>query len=300
MERRRFLAFAALTLLAPLPRAARAAGPLLFHEHGHGLAFSSDGRVLLAPSRKGLAAYEDGTWWEASGPAQGFSGFAVAAAAIYASGPGAGLMRSLDGARTWHTVALGGEADLRLIAAGYRSGAIYVVNSAANRSMAAVGLFMTTDEGRTWRPAAARGLAGEIHAIGAHPKDPGTIAAGTGSGLFVSRDAGQSFDTLDGGEPVTALAFDHEGERILYARALSNEVIDRALRGSARHRMRLPALVHDYVTCLAHSPAHERTIALATRKLDVYLTRDGGRTWRRIASAGDAGSPETETHGQHP
>lgn len=84
------------------------AQPALFHEHGHGLSFSPDGKTLFAPSHQGLALYHDGRWEEAPGPARGYSGF-------------------------------------------YRERARPLL----------VGLYLTTDEGRTWRHAAARGLRGE-------------------------------------------------------------------------------------------------------------------------------------------
>ena len=301
ISRRSFLFLAgAHAVLAVLP-AGQAAAPMLFHQHGHGLAFSPDGKVLLAPSEKGLAAYEDGAWWEAAGPAHGFSGFSVAKRAIYSSGLAlsataapAGLLRSTDGGKTWQALALAGEANFQLLAAGYRSGAIYVFNPQPNRAMPSAGLYATTDEGKTWRHAAARGLSGEIHALAAHPSNAAIVAVGTGAGLYASRDGAESFSPVDGSEPVTALTFDHEGERMIYSRALSNDLMEQKLLGKGRHRMRLPRLVHDYVTCLAHSPVDDHTLAFATRKRDVYLSRDGGRNWRRLASNGE---PNAGNHG---
>lgn len=274
---------------------------MLFHGHGHGLAFSPDGKVLLAPSEKGLAAYEDGAWWQAPGPAQGFSGFSVGERAIYSSGHApagaaatpAGLMRSTD-ARSWEPLALAGEADFRLLAAGYRSGAIYVLNPQPNRVMPSAGLYVTLDEGKTWRGAAARGITGEVHALAAHPTEARIVAVGTGSGLYLSRDGGESFAPFDRSEPVTALTFDHHGGRIIYARALSNDLMEQKLEGTGRRKMRLPHLQHDYVTCLAHSPTDEGTMSFATRRRDVYLSRDGGQTWRRLATNGEA---HTDDHG---
>lgn len=289
------VALSALTLQAQ---------PVLFHDHGHGLSFSSDGKVLLAPSHRGLAAYEDGAWWEASGPIQGFSGFSVAERAIYASGHSRtdgpprdpiGLVRSTDGGRNWQPLALAGKADFHLLAAGYHSGAIYVLNTQPNAAMPAPGLYVTRDEGKSWRRAAARGLQGEIHGLSAHPTEGGTLAVATGRGLYLSRDAGESFRRLDGRELATGVAFDHEGKRLYYARALSNEVVVTTLDGRERRPLRLPPLKGDYVTCLAHSPADERVFAFATRRRDVYVTNDGGFSWRRIASEGDVQeSPATE------
>ena len=302
MKRRAFLVLVtAPAWLALLPHA-RAAGPLLFHDHGHGLAFSPDGKALLAPTHTGLAAYEDHAWWQVSGPAQGFSGFSVAERAIYSSGHSpasdggtpAGLMRSLDGGRTWQALVLAGEADFHLLAAGYRSGAIYVLNARPNAAMAAAGLFATRDEGKTWNRAAARGLVGQIHALAAHPKDPAIVAAGTDSGLYLSHDGGARFLRIERGA-VTALLFDIAGERLLYAKPLSDELFARALQaGTERHALRLPQLPGDYVTCLAQSPVDGRILAFATRRRDVYLTRDGGRRWQRIARGGEAQAPDAE------
>ena len=292
---------AALIMAAPMLQAQ----PVLFHDHGHGLSFSSDGKTLLAPSHGGLAVFEDGAWGEASGPVQGFSGFSVAERAIYSSGhsrPGvaaagsAGLLRSADGGKTWHPLTLAGEADFRLLAAGYRSNAIYVVNARPNSAMPAPGLYVTHDEGKSWRRAPARKLKGEIHGLAAHPHQAGTMAVATGRGLYVSRDAGESFSLLDGRELATAVAFDFDGKRLRYARGLSNEVVEVALDGRGRKALRLPRMKGDYVTCLAQNPKDERVLAFASRRRDVYLTNDGGASWRLIAEEGEPrGSTATES-----
>lgn len=284
-----------LAIAAPPARAQA----VLFHEHGHGLSFSSDGRTLLAPSHDGLAIYENGEWQMVSGQIGGYSSFSVTERAIYSSGHAqsgaaaansAGLIRSTDGGRTWQPLALAGQADFRLLAAGYRNSVIYVLNTRPSQALPAQGLYATRDEGRSWRRAAARGLEGEIHGLAAHPLQAGTLAAATGRGLFLSRDAGESFRRLDGRELATAVAFDFGGERVRYARPLSNEVIESTLDGEGRRALRLPPLPGDYVTCIAQSPTDQRVLAIATRRRDVYLTGDGGQSWRRIA---EQGNPES-------
>jgi photosystem II stability/assembly factor-like uncharacterized protein len=295
----------ALAIVTSLAAAVAGAQPVLFHDHGHGLAFSSDGRALLAPSHDGLAIYESGQWRRVSTSIGGFSGFSVAERAIYSSGhsrpgaaaaPSAGLIRSNDGGRSWQPLALSGEVDFRLLAASYRTNVIYVLNAAGNAVMAQVGIYATHDEGRSWRRAGARGLKGEIHGLAAHPLQAGTLAVATGRGLFISRDSGDSFRRLDGREPATAVVFDFNGDRVRYARALSNEVVESTMEGRERRALRLPPLHGDYVTCLAQSPKDAGVLAFATRRRDVYLTENAGRSWRHIAEGGNphAGSGSEE------
>jgi len=291
---RRRMSMAAQTigaLLAVLALSLRAQ-PALFYDHEHGLSFSPDGTALLAPSGLGLAEYRDGVWSEVPGSIQSFSAFTVTESSIYASGhslPGArprtpvGLLKSTDGGQSWQSLALAGEADFALLAAGYRSNAVYVVATRPNPAMAAPGLFMTRDEGKTWRRAAARGLEGAIEALSAHPREAGTVAIATERGLYLSRDAGDSFVLLDR-EPSTGVAFDPEGRRLRYTRALSNQVILLALESRERTTLRVPRLRHDYLTCIAQNPKDERIFAFATRKRDVYVTTDGGLSWRRTAT----------------
>lgn len=269
------------------------AGPVLFHVHG--LVFSSDGKTILVPSHYGLAAYRDASWSEVNGPVHDFAGFAVSASALYASGhppegsalpDPLGLVKSTDGGETWRPLALGGEADFHLIAAGYRSNAVYVLNAQPNSTMPAAGLYLTLDEGKTWRHGAARGLEGEILGLAAHPREPETLAAATDRGLYLSRDAGGRFSRLDRGA-MTAVTFDLEGKHLRYARAIRRELISAALDSRARSLVRLPRLGLDYVTHIAQNPQDERSLAIATDRRHVYITSDGGSKWRQIAKDGD-------------
>lgn len=294
-------------VIAPVLRAAAAllvtiavsvhAQPVLFHDHGHGLAYSQDGKRLFAPSEAGLAIYSGGSWSDApaqgeTGPIQAFSGFSITAGAVYSSGysEGAssrvpsGLLHSTDGGIRWRTLALSGEADFRLLAAGYRTNAIYVLNIRPNSAMPRAGLYVTHDQGKTWRQAALRGLKGEIHGLSAHPGQPATVAVATGNGLYLSRDEGESVVSVDTKRAVTGVAFDVHGDRLRYAYTLANQIVDVDLTNRKRRSLVLPALKGDYVTCLAQNPVDGQVFAFATRRKEVFLTRDGGKSWQRITN----------------
>jgi hypothetical protein len=278
---------------------AAAALPLRAQElalHEHGLSFSSDGAAVLVPSQHGVAAFRGGAWRDPPGQMHVVTGFAVTERAMYSSGYAheegparrpLGLLKSADGAKTWRPIALAGEAQFPHIGAGHASGAIYVLNTQANSSMPAPGIYATNDEGKRWRRAAARGLQGEIQGLAAHPREPGTVAVATDRGLYLSRDAGDRFERLYRRQPATAVTFDHDGGHVLYLRTLSNEMVAMALAGRRQVVLRLPPLSGDFVTHIAHHPTDDRMLAFATRRRHVYLSDDGGRSWRQIAKDGD-------------
>ena len=275
------------------PGALTAEKPVLYHVHG--LSFSSDGKSVLVPSHYGLAVYRDAVWSEVNGPIHDFAGFSVTESAIYASGHPTkasalpdplGLVKSTDGGGSWRSLALGGEVDFHLIAAGYRSNALYVLNGQPNSAMPATGLYLTLDEGKTWRRAAARRLEGEILGLAAHPREAKTLAAATDQGLFLSRDAGASFRRLDR-VAATAVTFDLEGKGLYYARAIRRELVSAPLDSQARTLLRLPPLGLDYATHVAQNPKDERSLVIATQRRHVFITNDGGTTWLQIAKDGD-------------
>lgn len=269
------------------------AEPLLFHLHA--MAFSPDGGSLLVSSHVGLTAWREGRWSHELETGVDITGFSAAARGLYASGhpaPGSalrnplGLARSDDGAR-WQPLALAGEADFHIIAAGYRTDAIYVLSHLPNAAMPRPGIHLTRDDGRTWKRAAARGLRGEVLSLAAHPDSAPIVAAATDRGLYLSRDGGESFRSLFGRGAVTAVAFSFDGKRLVFTPALASEILRLPIDAGRREVIRLPRLRGDYPTHLALHPADERTIAVGTRERDVYLSTDGGAAWRQIADDGD-------------
>ena len=179
------------------------AEPILHHVHG--LAFTGDGKALAVPAHTGLAIYRDGRWSLGQGPAHDYMGFSTAKGAIYSSGhpaPGSGmrnpfgLMKSADGGRSWQSLGLSGEADFHLLAVGYNTNAVYVVNEERNSRMPQPGLYYTTDEGKSWKRSAAAGISGQVICLAAHPTEAGTVMLGTLGGLYLSRDFGASFTRI--------------------------------------------------------------------------------------------------------
>lgn len=265
--------------------------------HVHGLAYSADGRRLMIPSHHGLALYEDGRWSNAPGPRHDYMGFAATAGAIYSSGhpaPGTGLvnpfglLRSRDAGTTWERLVLEGESDFHLLAAGWNSGAIYVLNERPNSRMRNAGLHFTTSEGFAWVRAEGKALTGEPRALAAHPNDPRLVAVATADGVFESTDAGRSFARVAPAEG-TALFYDLDGHHLWYGRYDGQPRLARApLRGGPTAQVALPPLREDAVAYISQNPARRGEYAIATFRRSVYLSNDGGRNWRSIAHEGSA------------
>ncbi|HKQ29084.1 MAG TPA: glycosyl hydrolase [Burkholderiales bacterium] len=263
--------------------------------HVHGLSYSADGKRLMIPSHHGLAIYENGKWSKAPGPQHDYMGFAATAKNLYSSGhpaPGSGLinpfglLRSRDGGKSWDKLGLEGESDFHLLATSWNANAIYVWNAAPNSRMKQAGLHLTVNEGFAWKPAKASGLQGEPHALAVHSEDPRSVAVATSKGIFESNDSGESFMQIAGGEG-TAVFYDMDGKHLWYGSFDGQPRLARArLREGPMAQIKLPPLSQDAVSFIAQNPSRNDEYAIATFKRNVYLSRDGGRTWSAIAQGG--------------
>ena len=264
--------------------------------HVHGLAFSPTGGHLLVPSHHGLAVYGDGHWSKAPGPEHDYMGFSVTKSFLFSSGhpvPGSGLInpfgliRSSDGGRTWDKLGLEGESDFHVLAAGYQTNAVYVFNPQRNSRMPDPGLYYTLNNGFTWQRAKAQGLAGKIIALAVHPTDPKAVAAATDRGVYLSKDSGATFVAVAADGQGLAVCFDLDGKRLWYSSFAGQPRlahVDLTARKNAS--VPLPALSKDAVAYIAQNPKRPGEYAIATFERNVYLSRDGGKTWTQIADRG--------------
>jgi photosystem II stability/assembly factor-like uncharacterized protein len=265
--------------------------------HVHGLAYSADGKRLMIPSHHGLAVYENGQWSKAAGPQHDYMGFAATSNRLYSSGhpaPGSGLVnpfgliRSEDGGKTWTKLGLEGETDFHLLATSWHTNAVYVWNPAPSSRMRARGLHFTLNDGFAWKRASANGLSGEPRALAVHPDNAAVVAVAASTGLYLSRDSGEHFvKAANGGEGLAAF-FDLDGKRIWYGAfdAGRLKLLVVPLGGGEPAQAVLPPLKEDAVAYIAQNPARRREYAIATFERSVYLSKDGGQSWKPIAYRG--------------
>ena len=282
-----------LALACALVATAAAADATLTHVHG--LAYSADGKRLMIPSHHGLAIYENGKWSKAAGPEHDYMGFSATARHIYSSGhpaPGSGLvnpfglLRSKDGGKTWDKLGLEGESDFHVMATSWNTNAVYVWNAAPNSRMKQTGLHYTLNDGFTWKRASAKGIDENPYALAVHPDNAQAIALATPDGIFVSRDAGESFTKI-GPAQGTAVFFDLDGKHLWYGAYDSAPQLARApLQGGPVTRYKLPPLTKDAVSFITQNPARRDEYAIATFNRNVYVSTDPGKSWKAIAERG--------------
>ena len=265
--------------------------------HVHGLSYSADGKRLMIPSHHGLAVYENGKWSKAPGPQHDYMGFSATAKHLYSSGhPAAGsglvnpfgLIRSKDGAKTWDKLGFEGETDFHLLATGWNTNAIYAWNPAPSSRMSEPGLHFTVNEGFTWKHGAAAGLEGDPRALAVHPEDPATVAIATSKGVYLSRDSGERFAAVAAGTEGLAVFFDLDGKHLWYGAFNGQARLARIpVSGGLPAQFALPPLARDAVAYIAQNPRLRTEYAIATFGRNVYLSRDGARTWKPIAERGE-------------
>jgi photosystem II stability/assembly factor-like uncharacterized protein len=197
------------------------------------------------------------------------------------------VIRSKDGGKTWDKLGMEGETDFHLLAAGWNTNAIYVWNPEPSSRIKSPGLHYTVNDGFTWTRAAAAGLAGKPQALAVHPDDRNLVAVATSQGLYVSRDAGRRFERIAGGGQGLAAFFDLDGAHIWYGAFGGRATLSRlSVKDAVPVDVPLPPMTNDAVAYIAQNPARRLEYAIATFERSVYVSKDGGKSWTRIADRG--------------
>jgi photosystem II stability/assembly factor-like uncharacterized protein len=274
-------------------------GPNQVHlMHVHGLAYDPDGSRILIPSHLGLAVFDvsSGTWSKAEGPAHDYMGFSATKDAIYSSGHPAmgsgftnpfGVIKSTDGGQTWRKLGFEGETDFHLLATGYTTNAVYVVNPHPNSKLKEEGIYYTLNDGFTWEHAQAKGLESAPTSLAVHPTDSKTVAVGTEQGLFVSRNAGATFEQVNS-EGVGAVSFGLDGQHLWFGALDEQPGLTRLNLASGKvEGLPLPKLENDAASYIAQNPENRKELAVATFRRSILISPDGGQNWKFIAENGN-------------
>lgn len=263
--------------------------------HVHGLSYSPDGSKILIPSHHGLAVFDGSEWSKAPGPQYDYMGFSATKNALYSSGHPApdsglvnpfGVIKSTDGGQTWQKLGFEGESDFHLLATGYQNNVIYVVNFQPNSRMKEAGIYYTANDGFSWQRAKAKGLQANPASLAVHPSHPKIIVVGTDNGLYLSQDAGDTFQKI-GAVEVAAVYFDLNGKQLWFSTSDGQAGLTRLdLDSRQTSQISLGPMKKDAVAYIAQNPAKRNEYAIATFQRSVYTSQDEGKTWTQIAEIG--------------
>ena len=146
------------------------------------------------------------------------------------------------------------------------------------------GVARSNDGGRTF--AILKGVEGEsVRALALAPSDPRVVAAGTLSGVFLSRDLGMTWARITPkGHPdlrnIESLAFDPTDPNVLYAGTwhLAWKTADAGADWAPVHQ----GMIDDSdVMTLTTDPTNPRTV-YATACTGIYRSLDGGGAWTKL------------------
>jgi photosystem II stability/assembly factor-like uncharacterized protein len=287
---------AAVQTAAPAPAVASGEKQKVELVHIHGLSYTDDGSKIMIPSHFGLAVFDGTNWSKAPGPEHDYMGFSATKDAIYSSGHPAqgsglinpfGLIKSTDGGQTWRKLGMEGESDFHVLATSYNNNAVYVFSYNQNSKMKTPGMYFTLNDGFSWQQAAAKGLDNYPRALAVHPTEPKTVAAGTEKALYLSQNSGDRFQKIADGE-MAGLFFDLDGKHLWFAKAEGQPALARYnLDTKQIEEIPTPPMEKDAVSYIAQNSAKPDEYAIATFQRDVYVSPDGGKTWKQIAKKGE-------------
>jgi len=178
-----------------------------------------------------------------------------------------GMIRSLDGGRSWTQPDRAPRADVLVLAAATVDADDVVAATAA-------GLFTSDDGGGTWTPASP-GLRGVTpHAIAFLPSDERVLLATTSRGLFRSDDRGAHWQRLNGGVPHSDLMglTIHPDGQILYASDFSWGGIFRSVDGGVTWaRIPTDGLASERVWTMGLDPAAPERLLVSSSAGGLHL-----------------------------
>ncbi len=264
-------------------------------EDVHGLAYSQDGNRIMVPAHDGIKTYENGKWGASEGEKNDYMGFSPFDGGFFSSGhpaPGSdrpnplGIVKSTDEGKTIETIGLEGMSDFHGMAVGYQSKTLYVINSEPNPIMQTPGLYYSTDEAKTWNKSEVKGFSEQPTAIAVHPTDEKTVAIGSRTGVYLSKDFGNTFSKLSDIGQVSTANFTGKGTLLIGGFSNKPYLVEINLQSKQTEEKTLPPMTDDTVAFIALHPQDGRQIAIATFKKDVFVSKDNGVNWEQISKAG--------------
>ncbi len=266
-------------------------------DHIHGLGYINGGSNFVIATHYGLYEYGKDGWTEANSQKHDYMGFQAVREGFFSSGhpeEGSeyknplGLIKSIDKGASFEQLSFYGEIDFHYLAAGYDSNTIYVLNEMPVEDMRA-GLHYSTDEGASWTEADMNGFTSKyISNLSAHPTRKELLAIGSKDGLFISDDYGQNFKLMNDNQNITYVTLNETGGAYTY---FGNDTVYLKLflyESNEEINIQLPKNLNmDPIMFIAVNPENQKEIVFVTNNNNIYLTKDEGLSWDKLASNGE-------------
>ncbi|MEN1969638.1 F510_1955 family glycosylhydrolase [Lentibacillus sp. N15] len=258
-------------------------------DHVHGIGYVGNDEGLYIATHTGLKIYRDGEWLETTKNSNDYMGFNAVDEGFYTSGhPGEdsdlpnpiGIQRSFDGGKTLESLKFEGETDFHEMAVGYNSHDIFLMNPEKNSELGK-GLYRSNDDGKSWESVRAQGLDGDLFALAIHPSDSKLVAAATTTGVYLSKDGGEDFQSLTDNAQGTAVFFNEES--LYYASYnAAPSLVKYSIKDSDQEELTLPDLTEDGPVFITQNPQDEKQFAIYTTKGQAFLSNDNMKSWDQI------------------
>ncbi|WP_002148804.1 F510_1955 family glycosylhydrolase [Bacillus cereus] len=264
--------------------------------HIHGIGYAGNMPGISIATHSGIKVYQNGKWFETATQLHDYMGFQATKNGFFASGHpelGAnlknplGLMKSSDGGNNLEKLAFYGESDFHNLAVGYNTEAIYLYNERPNSKLQQ-GFYVSTNSGQEWKNSKLKGLSSTIHSFSVHPDQSSVVAVSAKDGVYLSTDYGNTFKLFSKSLESTAVTFSDEDVIYAFINKENKQMITKqSIATNEETNIQVPSLdPKDTIIYISQNPQNSAEMVFATMKANVFLSTDGGKTWKKITKNG--------------